>query len=207
MHQHYNPSRLHHDALTGDVSPCSKVALFQRAVLGPLRSTHTSHAKRSKTHLEKLPAPRRPIQQFLYRATHGSLVRVGDFWSNIPTYEHCARCHTCGECIENLEHILTDYSSIERRTIWGATAKIWPRQYGAWPDISLGTIRGCGPLTLPPAPQNDRQRPTATTPLHTRGASPLLRILISEAAHLICARESSEIELTPKRPQDRDATQ
>ncbi|KAF8836785.1 hypothetical protein BDN67DRAFT_910461, partial [Paxillus ammoniavirescens] len=85
------------------------------------------------------------------------------------------------------KHILTDCSSIERlgSTIWNATAGIWPQQYGVWPDISLGTMLGCGSLILPPAPHNDRHHPPATRTARTQGASRLLRILISEAAHLI----------------------
>jgi len=52
----------------------------------------------------------------------------------------------------------------------------WPACFGAWPDIHLGTILGCGSLSLPALHQNSHPNP---------GRSRLLCILLSESAHLI----------------------
>ena len=53
---------------------------------------------------------------------------------------------------------------------------IWPTAFGAWPEIHHGTILGCGSVSPPSAQNNNRPNP---------GKSRLLRILLSESAHLI----------------------
>ncbi|KAF8833061.1 hypothetical protein BDN67DRAFT_917680, partial [Paxillus ammoniavirescens] len=127
---------------------------------------------------------RKPAQQFLFCALHHSH-RIGDFWTNIPTYEHRSKCSACHDTTETLEHILLECPSRERKAVWELTKNLWPTDYGDWPTVNIGTILGCGSLNLPPTTQQQPGK-NALTPAQ-RGASWLLRILISEAAHLIWA--------------------
>ena len=64
----------------------------------------------------------------------------------------------------------------QANSIWTLAKLIWPTAFGDWPEIHLGTILGCGSVS-PPTPQNDN-RPNP-------GKSRLLRMLLSESAHLI----------------------
>ena len=121
------------------------------------------------------PGIRRPIQTFLLRALHGSL-KIGEFWEKIPNYEQRARCSVCNEVTESLEHIPLKCPRGHASTIWTTARSIWPACFGEWPVIHLGTILGCGSLSLPAPNHNDHPNP---------GCSRLLRILLSEPAHLI----------------------
>ena len=113
---------------------------------------------------------------------HNAL-KIGNFWAAIPNpqYATWALCH-CQECdnvTETLEHILLECSSPECQTIWRLTKALWPTNAHPWPHITIGTILGCGSLTLsPPDPTNNHYNKLS-------GVSQLLWILISEAAHLI----------------------
>ena len=93
------------------------------------------------------PDIRWPIQTFLLRALHASL-KIGEFWENIPLYEQRARCSICNEATESLEHILLDCHRGQANCIWTLTNSIWPTAFGAWPEIHLITILGCG--SVPP---------------------------------------------------------
>jgi len=123
----------------------------------------------------KHPDIRRPVQSFLFRALHGSL-RIGDFWSDIPNFEQRAFCPTCRDTHETLEHILLDCPHGQANTIWALAKLTWPTTLGPWPETHLGTILGCGSIRLPSQQNNSRP---------DRGKSRLLRILLSESAHLI----------------------
>ncbi|KAG0693370.1 RnaseH-domain-containing protein [Suillus ampliporus] len=100
----------------------------------------------------------RKTQQFPYKAIHGAY-RIGEYWSNIPTYKHQAKCSHCQAEIETLEHIMIECPNSARTTIWNLASNLWPAKYGEWPQITIGTVIGC--------------------------IMRLLRILISESAHLI----------------------
>ncbi|KAG2743962.1 RnaseH-domain-containing protein, partial [Suillus brevipes Sb2] len=134
------------------------------------------------------------IRQFLFKAMHGAH-RIGEFWTNIPTYEHRARCTHCNADNESMEHILTDCPQNANSLIWSLARSTWPTKHGAWPRITLGTILGCGNINLTqPQPDNEQ--------LHDKGASRLLRILISESAHLIwvlrCEKTIRGTECSPQ---------
>ena len=117
---------------------------------------------------------RRPIQAFQSKAINNAL-RRGDFWTNIPTYEQRARCSSCNHSPESLEHILLDCSHPTTERIWSLAKDLWPGTTTPWPTLSLGVLLGCGSLALPPS--DDQPYP--------QGPSRLLRILLSESAHLI----------------------
>lgn len=116
---------------------------------------------------------RRPVQTFLFKAINDAL-RIGDFWSRIPNLENRARCSSCNEAPENLEHILLDCDHTSTKTIWSLTKRHWPHDNPPWPDLCLGILLGCGNITL-----------TTTDHPANKGPSRLLRILLSESAHLI----------------------
>ncbi|KAG2043610.1 hypothetical protein BDR03DRAFT_851645, partial [Suillus americanus] len=62
---------------------------------------------------------------------------------------------------------------------------LWPQNGPPWPNISLGSILGCGMINLPREPNgpNDEGREWANSKI--QGASRLLRIIICESAYLI----------------------
>ncbi|KAG1847422.1 hypothetical protein F4604DRAFT_1591691, partial [Suillus subluteus] len=119
------------------------------------------------------------IRQFLFKAIHGAL-RVGDYWTNIPIYEHRAKCTHCQNESENLEHILLECNKNASSVIWKLAKNTWPTKYGPWPQITLGTILGCGNIKLSPRRNNDQQQEKPE-----KGPSRLMRIILTESAHLI----------------------
>ncbi|KIK47102.1 hypothetical protein CY34DRAFT_766822 [Suillus luteus UH-Slu-Lm8-n1] len=128
------------------------------------------------------------VRQFVYKAMHG-VYRIGEYWTNIPTYEHRARCTHCNADNESMEHILIDCPQNVNSIIWSLAKDTWPMKYGAWPQISLGTILGCGNISLTQSRQNNEQLNNAPDDHPNKqlqkGASHLLKILISESAYLI----------------------
>ncbi|KAG1732242.1 ribonuclease H-like protein, partial [Suillus paluster] len=123
------------------------------------------------------------IQMFMYKTLNNAF-RIGEFWLQIPTFEHRARCSTCGETSESMDHILTQCNNPTQKKIWSLAKTIWPRKHRHWPDPTIGLILGCGALSLPQPPRN-RDKENQTTQKYIKGASHLLRILISESAYLI----------------------
>ena len=126
------------------------------------------------------PNIRTRIQQFLYKTLHGTQ-KIGSFWSNITEYENRQNCTICN-VTESMEHILIHCAAIPTRTIWNLARNTWPHDPDLWPDISIGTIMGCGSLAIPDANPLENTRP----PRRIReGKKRLLQILVSESAHLI----------------------
>ncbi|KAG0700961.1 RnaseH-domain-containing protein [Suillus ampliporus] len=128
----------------------------------------------------------RKIQQFLYKAIHGAY-RIGEYWSNIPTYEHRAKCSHCQVEIETLEHIMLECPNNVRTMIWNLASNLWPEKYSEWPQITIGTIMGCGNINKIPLNEQNEENPTEQQNEKQKGTTRLLRILISESAHLIWA--------------------
>ncbi|KAJ7246801.1 hypothetical protein B0H12DRAFT_1305322 [Mycena haematopus] len=110
--------------------------------------------------------------QFLWRAMHNAH-RVGDYWKHIPDCEDRAICQECGET-EDLEHILLRCESPGAEIVWKAAEKLWLEKEPTWPEISLGTILGCGLMRF--SDEEGKQRP---------GAKRLYKILVSESAYVI----------------------
>ncbi|KAG1820988.1 RnaseH-domain-containing protein, partial [Suillus subaureus] len=123
------------------------------------------------------------IQMFIYK-TLNNAYKIGEFWLQIPTFKQRARCSTCEEPSESMEHILIHCNNLEQKKIWSLTRKIWPRKYGPWPEPSIGLILGYGALSLPQQPQN-RDDKNRNSTKKSKGISCLLRILLSESAYLI----------------------
>ncbi|KAG2063309.1 hypothetical protein BDR04DRAFT_1131112 [Suillus decipiens] len=108
------------------------------------------------------------VQAFLYK-TLNAAYRIGDFWAQIPMYEHRAICQLRPGETETMEHILTQCGDPARKIIWELASKLWPPNHRPWPEPSIGIILGCGLISIP----------------NTTGASRLLKISLSESAHLI----------------------
>ncbi|KAA1466380.1 RnaseH-domain-containing protein [Dentipellis sp. KUC8613] len=132
------------------------------------------------------------IQQFLFRSIH-QVYRLGDQWDHIPGYEALGKCTSCGHTNEDMEHILTDQECTNEvaKTIWRLARELWPYGDEAWPEINLGIILACGKLTVKKSQiyaghgNGESQNETTNKNDIHQGASRLLRILISESAHLI----------------------
>jgi len=85
------------------------------------------------------------IQQFLYKTIHGTHL-VGRYWSHIDGYEERERCTTCNE-MESMSHILTQCKEKNTQTIWRLAKALWPHNNIPWPEVTLGTILGCGNIS------------------------------------------------------------
>ncbi|KAJ7690494.1 hypothetical protein B0H17DRAFT_936010 [Mycena rosella] len=110
--------------------------------------------------------------QFLWKGLHNAH-RNGTYWTHIPECEDRAMCKEC-EVLEDLEHILVDCKSPGREIVWKAAKALWLEKETQWPEVSLGTILGCGLAEF----RDDGGKVK-------RGTQRLYRILMSESAYLI----------------------
>ncbi|KAG1818841.1 ribonuclease H-like domain-containing protein, partial [Suillus variegatus] len=122
------------------------------------------------------------IQQFLYKAIHGAY-RIGEYWSNITTYEHRAKCSHCQAEIKTLEHIMIECPNNARTTIWNLTSNLWPAKYGEWPQITIGTIMGCGNINKIPLNGQNEENPAEQRNNKQKGTT---RLLGSVRIHKFC---------------------
>ncbi|KIK51710.1 hypothetical protein GYMLUDRAFT_181123, partial [Collybiopsis luxurians FD-317 M1] len=118
------------------------------------------------------PNLHRRVKEFLFKLMHGAQW-IGNQWKHINGYESRAMCQHCNE-LENMEHILISCQRPHQSPIWELASSIWPKEYGPWPDISLGTIPGCSLLQFHDEKHNVLPE-----------AQRLFTILVTEAAHLI----------------------
>ena len=131
------------------------------------------------------PDIRIKIRQFLWKAMHGTQ-KIGKFWTHINGFEERQWCQTC-HTTETMEHILIHCQESAVRIIWDQAKELWPHTEIPWPEISLGIILGCGAITLANAPNDNIPANHQRTPIPKRAAARLMRILITESAHLISA--------------------
>ena len=99
------------------------------------------------------------VQQFIYKTLHRTHL-VRKYWSNINGYEERETCRTCNET-ESMNHIPTQCKERNTQTIWRLAKSLWLHGNIPWPKITLGTILGCGSITLYPRrarTENQRQR-------------------------------------------------
>ena len=146
------------------------------------------------------------VQQFLFKAIHNTPM-IGEIWFHIEGYQTRGKCAPC-DAVESMAHILTTCEAGHARTIWNLVKSLWPYDPSLWPEITLGTILGCGCLTVKNPPTRRARQMIQSTPItNTRGASRLLQILISEAAHLTwvlrCERVIQEITHSAEEAQKR----
>ena len=131
------------------------------------------------------------IRQFFYKSIHGTQ-KIGTYWFHIPTLEERGKCQPCDKD-ETMNHILIECEQRTRSIIWQKAEELWPYEEGTWPTISLGTIIGCNALqTTVTKVTKDKDGRERTVKMNDKGATRLLKILISESAYLIwtlrCAR-------------------
>jgi ribonuclease HI/exonuclease III len=147
------------------------------------------------------PIIRPIVQQFLYKTIHNTH-KVGRYWMNIPNYEERTTCMICDET-ESMSHILTQCNARATQKIWALARDIWPHDNIPWPEITIGTILGCGCINL--QSEGGHQDAVQNRKITHRGPSRLMQIIISESAHLIwvlrCERliqdkEHNENEIT-----------
>ncbi|KAJ7739998.1 hypothetical protein DFH07DRAFT_778530 [Mycena maculata] len=110
--------------------------------------------------------------QFLWKGLHDAH-RIGKYWTHIPECEDRAVCQWC-ETTEDLEHILVKCESPGQEVIWGAAKALWLEKEAQWPEVTLGSILGCGLAKF----CDDRGK-------EKRGTRRLYQILMSESAYLI----------------------
>ncbi|EJD55607.1 hypothetical protein AURDEDRAFT_26456, partial [Auricularia subglabra TFB-10046 SS5] len=120
----------------------------------------------------RMPELHKPIREFLWRAMH-NMQSVGNYWMNIQNREMLSECPPC-ETLESMDHILFECGAPGQVEVWREARDLWARTGRDWPEVNFGTAIGCGLMTI---------RKEDGTPL--RGASRLLRILVSEAVFLI----------------------
>jgi len=125
------------------------------------------------------------ISQFLYKTMH-STQKIGQYWDHIPGYQDRQTCHPCGRT-ESMEHILITCEETPTRMIWQMAKEIWPAWTYEWPEISLGTILGCGTITSlrEIAHPNEQQVDQDRRARNTKGPTRLMQIIITESAHLL----------------------
>ena len=131
------------------------------------------------------------IRQFFYKSIHGTQ-KIGTYWFHIPTLEERGKCQPCDKD-ETMNHILIECEQRTRSIIWQKAEELWPYEEGTWPTIYLGTIIGCNALqTTVTKVTKDKDGRERTVKMNDKGATRLLKILISESAYLIwtlrCAR-------------------
>ena len=113
---------------------------------------------------------------------HGTYM-IGPFWTRINGYEDRGICATCNTT-ESMDHILTRCREQSTHLIWSLARNLWPHRNTPWPMIDLGTILGCGSITLHAEnrPGHARERNESSI---LKGPTRLLQIILSESAYLI----------------------
>ncbi|KAJ7806638.1 hypothetical protein B0H14DRAFT_3767615 [Mycena olivaceomarginata] len=114
----------------------------------------------------------RTTRAFMWRCMHQAY-KIGEYWRNIPTFEHWAECRHC-RVDDSMEHTLVECDAPGRENLWDLAKELWELKGHQWPNISIGSILACGFANIVDAA--GRQ---------DRGANQLFRVLISETAHLI----------------------
>ncbi|KAJ7367141.1 hypothetical protein DFH08DRAFT_678559, partial [Mycena albidolilacea] len=110
--------------------------------------------------------------QFLWRAMHNAH-RVGHCWMHIPEYQDRATCQYWSE-EESLKHILLYCKSPGAEIIRNTAERLWKERELNWPEVSLGSILGCGLVNF----KNDMGRPSQST-------RRLYKILMLKSAYMI----------------------
>ena len=123
------------------------------------------------------------IQQFFYKTIHDTH-KIGRYWLKIDGFETRAICKTCGDD-ETMDHILTECTHPSTQLIWSLARKTWPHGSETWPQLTLGTIVGCGTIEIRTATNQRHRHTTNPGPQVNAGATRLIKILLSESAYLI----------------------
>ncbi|KAJ7139962.1 hypothetical protein C8R43DRAFT_893064 [Mycena crocata] len=110
----------------------------------------------------------RQAKNFYWKSMHAAH-RIGTFWKHIPECEERGICQFCNET-EDLEHITLKCWRPGQAQVWALARELWLKKHTDWPEITLGSILGCGLATF--KDEKGRKLP---------GTTRLYRILISES--------------------------
>ncbi|KAJ7252019.1 hypothetical protein C8J57DRAFT_1238360 [Mycena rebaudengoi] len=111
----------------------------------------------------------RTTREFMFKCLHQAY-KCGEYWSNIPNFEHWGNCQTCG-MVESMEHTLLECTAPGQSTIWALAEELWRKTGYDWPDLRVGTIFGSALSNFKLNGGRDA------------GADRLFKILITESAH------------------------
>ncbi|KAI0683372.1 hypothetical protein BC835DRAFT_1471026 [Cytidiella melzeri] len=105
---------------------------------------------------------------------HNSL-KVGKFWTHIPTFEERSTCNLCDE-EDSINHILAECVAPDCTRIWALCEALWQLKASAtpWPGKHIGNLLGA-PLADFTTPEGKRQP----------GLLRFYRIMMTESTHLI----------------------
>ena len=127
------------------------------------------------------------LQQFLFKTIHSTQM-IGAVWMKILGFEQRSACTSCKE-MESMSHIQISCKTRPVELIWNLAKRTWPHNCAPWPELSLGTIMGCGCLSAQTKEDNNqdaqRNKQREWSNDQHKGAGRLLQILISKVAHLI----------------------
>ncbi|KAJ6571170.1 hypothetical protein B0H19DRAFT_847804, partial [Mycena capillaripes] len=158
----------------------AKATAFRKATDNTIKQVLTA----TQQNFNRLPLPAeiwksirhkdftRQTRNFLWKSMHDAH-RIGQFWKHIPTCEQWGICQYCEET-EDLEHILLKCKRPGQQIIWRLAKELWLKKHPIWPDLSLGSVLGCGLASF-------RNNGGKILP----GTSRLYRILISESLFII----------------------
>jgi len=91
-------------------------------------------------------------------------IKCGAYWSNIPNYEDRAICSACKknrniDTIESEIHMWTECENNGQNLTWDTAKLIWQKTTTrAWPDVTMGLIRGATALTFEDDSSKDSER-------------------------------------------------
>lgn len=132
-------------------------------------TSHTDKAVWRAMRLRKKHALSQKFSAWAWKTTHQAY-KIGPYWRDFCVER--APCTQCDVPEETMEHILTECRCSGQEVIWELAQKAWTKTGLVWPPITLGLILGVGLLEVR---EGDRV---------LRGRTRLLKILISESAHL-----------------------
>ena len=118
----------------------------------------------------------RTFRAFLWKMLY-SMHKVGEYWENIPNWEHRAICYHCDQnAMDNLEHILFSCKVIGQDQVWWLVKETWElRNPRTWPNMNnIGSITRCALVNF--KTPGGKPRP---------GDNCLYKILIAESTMLI----------------------
>lgn len=115
---------------------------------------------------------RRTLRDLWWKALHGVL-RVGEYWDNIPGYEQCSVCSHCGMS-ESLEHILMECNTPRQHKIWKAVNDLLEVKGIQMLQLTYGTILAAPVLSNPEESVKVRV-----------GRMRIIHILLTESCHLV----------------------
>lgn len=124
-------------------------------------------------HAVRCPDTSKKSQTFRWRGIHEAHA-TGAFFERMENLAQVATCPQCG-VLESLEHILLECNIGSHEIVWSEIRRIWETTGEEWPELTYGTILGCG-----------GGKPVSKGGRETRdGLNRLWRKLISEGARLI----------------------